>query len=86
MATGSLTSTCSASSVNTGGALHNTGIGTGGNHSIGPQPSPQGSQAQPHAQQPPAIRHKVRFISCTGADSKQETSEECFDSIFDLLS
>ena len=61
MSTGSLSSTCGASSINTGGTLHNTGIGTGGNHSIGPQPTAQSSQAQPHTQQPPAIRHKVQI-------------------------
>ncbi|XP_051176886.1 paired amphipathic helix protein Sin3a isoform X2 [Leptopilina boulardi] len=57
--TGSLSSTCSASSINTGGALHNTGIGTGGNHSIGPQQSTQGSQVQSHSQQASTIRHKM---------------------------
>lgn len=57
--TGSLSSTCSSSSINTGGALHNTVIGTGGNHSIGPQQPAQSSQAQPHSQQPSTLRHKV---------------------------
>lgn len=63
MPTGSLSSTCSASSINTGGALHNTGIGTGGNHSIGPQQSTQGSQVQSHSQQASTIRHKVLYLS-----------------------
>lgn len=58
-----LTSTCSSSSVNTGGGLHG-GIGGGSNHSMGSQQPTPGTQSQVHSQQQPTIRHKVYIRQC----------------------
>ena len=65
--TSSINTPCSASGINAGSNLHNTGTASassgnssGGNHNMGPQPPAQESQSQPHAQQPTTIRHKVR--------------------------
>ncbi|XP_066583983.1 paired amphipathic helix protein Sin3a-like isoform X2 [Prorops nasuta] len=53
-----LGTTCSSSNVSTGAALH-SGIGGGGNHSMGSQQPSSASQSQVHAQQQPTIRHKM---------------------------
>lgn len=52
-----LGSTCSSSSINTGGSLH-SGIG-GGSHTMTSQQPTSGSQNQVHTQQQSTIRHKV---------------------------
>jgi len=55
---GGLGSTCSSSSINTGGGLH-SGIGGGNSHTMASQQPTSGSQNQLHAQQQSTIRHKV---------------------------
>lgn len=53
-------STCSSSSVSSGGGLH-SGIGGGSNHSMSSQQPTPGVQSQVHTQQQPTIRHKVHI-------------------------
>ncbi|KYN12810.1 PREDICTED: paired amphipathic helix protein Sin3b isoform X1 [Trachymyrmex cornetzi] len=61
---GGLGSTCSSSSINTGGGLH-SGIGGGNSHTMASQQPTSGSQNQVHAQQQSTIRHKVHSGNVT---------------------
>ncbi|KYN39992.1 Paired amphipathic helix protein Sin3a [Trachymyrmex septentrionalis] len=62
--TAGLGSTCSSSSINTGGGLH-SGIGSGNSHTMASQQPTSGSQNQVHAQQQSTIRHKVHSGNVT---------------------
>ncbi|TGZ43780.1 Paired amphipathic helix protein Sin3a, partial [Temnothorax longispinosus] len=61
---GGLGSTCSSSSISTGGGLH-SGIGGGNSHTMASQQPTSGSQNQVHTQQHATIRHKVHSSSVT---------------------